>query len=207
MRPVILTPWAEAADESGSVAHILAERPSSLNRAACISGDFERFLMSHRQGSCALHTHLKNCAGVVAFASLLFGDRPTKGIPTMAKLRHIALIVPDPDKAAKFFEEAFDMKIAGRARRGVYVSDGIINVALLKQEGTEKVGIYHFGMWVDDLDEAEKKVQDAGATYLEGRPTSPDSFYECKYKDPLGIIFDLTHKGWKGAVKDVVAKS
>ena len=125
----------------------------------------------------------------------------------MAKLRHIALIVPDPDKAAKFFEDAFDMKIAGRARRGVYVSDGIINVALLKQEGNEKVGIYHFGMWVDDLDEAEKKVQDAGGTYLEGRPTSPNSFYECKYIDPLGIVFDLTHKGWTGAVKDVVAKS
>src|SRR4029079_10545777 len=125
----------------------------------------------------------------------------------MAKLRHIALIVPYPDKAAKFFEEAFDMKVAGRARRGVYVSDGTINVALLKQEGAEKVGIYHFGMWVDDLDQAEKQVQGAGATYLEGRPTSPDSFYECKYKDPLGIIFDLTHKGWKGAVKDVVAKN
>jgi lactoylglutathione lyase len=125
----------------------------------------------------------------------------------MAKLRHIALIVPDPEKAAKFFDEAFDMKIAGRARRGVYVSDGTINVALLKQEGDEKVGIYHFGMWVDDLDEAEKKAQKAGATYLEGRPTSPNSFYECKYKDPLGIVFDLTHKGWTGAVKDVVAKS
>ena len=62
-------------------------------------------------------------------------------------------------------------------------------------------------MWVDDLDEAEKKAQEAGATYLEGRPTSPNSFYECKYKDPLGIVFDLTHKGWTGAVKDVVAKS
>jgi lactoylglutathione lyase len=185
----------------------LAERSSPLNRPACIPDDFERFLLSHEQGSFALHTHLKNCTGTVAFASLPISDLPTKGIPTMAKLRHIALIVPDPDKAAKFFEEAFDMKIAGRARRGVYVSDGIINVALLKQEGSEKVGIYHFGMWVDDLDEAEKKVQDAGATYLEGRPTSPDSFYECKYKDPLGIIFDLTHKGWKGAVKDVVAKS
>ena len=88
----------------------------------------------------------------------------------MAKLRHIALIVPDPEKAAKFFEEAFDMKIAGRARRGVYVSDGIFNVALLKQEGDEKVGIYHFGMWVDDLDQAEKKVLDAGGKYLAGRP-------------------------------------
>src|SRR5262249_77647 len=88
--------------------------------------------------------------------------------------------------------------------RGVYVSDGTVNVALLKQEGNEKVGLYHFGMWVDDLDTAEKKAQDAGATYLEGRPTSPLSFYECKYRDPLGIVFDLTHKGWAGAVKDVV---
>jgi lactoylglutathione lyase len=133
----------------------------------------------------------------------------------MAKLRHIALIVPDPDKAAKFFEEAFDMKVAGRARRGVYVSDGTINVALLKQEGNEKVGIYHFGMWVDDLDDAEKKVVKAGGTYLDGRPApaapgqpaNAHSYYEAKYKDPLGIVFDLTHTGWIGAVKDVVAKN
>jgi lactoylglutathione lyase len=131
----------------------------------------------------------------------------------MAKLRHIALIVPDPDKAAKFFEQAFDMKIAGRARRGVYVSDGTINVALLKQEGDEKVGIYHFGMWVDDLDQAEKKVVDAGGSYLAGRPDNSGltggahSYYEAKYKDPLGIVFDLTHTGWVGAVKEVVAKN
>ena len=36
----------------------------------------------------------------------------------MAKLRHIALIGPDPEKAAKFFEEAFDMKVAGRPGAG-----------------------------------------------------------------------------------------
>ena len=131
----------------------------------------------------------------------------------MAKLRHIALIVPDPEKAAKFFEEAFDMKVAGKARRGLYVSDGTINVALLKQTPSEKVGLYHFGMWVDDLDQAEKKVVDAGGKYLAGRPepatpgapANAHSYYEAKYKDPLGIVFDLTHTGWVGAVKDVVA--
>jgi predicted enzyme related to lactoylglutathione lyase len=125
----------------------------------------------------------------------------------MAKLRHIAILVPDPEKAAAFFEQAFDMKIAGRARRGLYVSDGTMNVALLKVDPEkEKAGIYHFGMWVDDLDEAEKKASEAGATYLEGRPTSPNSFYECKYKNPDGFIFDLTHKGWAGAVKEVEPK-
>jgi len=125
----------------------------------------------------------------------------------MAKMRHIALIVPDPEASAKFFEQAFDLKRAGTARRGVYLSDGVINIALLKQEPHEKAGLYHFGMWVDDLDESEKKVLDAGGSYHEGRPTSENSYYEAKYKDPTGIVFDLTHKGWIGATKDVVAKS
>jgi lactoylglutathione lyase len=126
----------------------------------------------------------------------------------MAKLRHIAIIVPDPEAAAKFFEEAFDMKRAGKARRGIYMSDGVVNVALLKKESDEeKIGIYHFGMWVDDLDAAEKKVVAAGGEYLAGRPTSPNSFYEAKYRDPLGIVFDLTHTGWAGAAKDVVPKT
>ena len=123
------------------------------------------------------------------------------------RLRHIAIIVPDPEKAAKFFESAFGMTRAGTARRGIYMSDGVMNVALLKTEGNEKEGIYHFGMWVDNLDEAEKKVLDAGGTYLAGRPTSPNSFYEAKYRDPDGVVFDLTHNGWAGATKDVVAKS
>ena len=110
----------------------------------------------------------------------------------MAKLRHIAIIVPDPEAAAQFYEKAFDFKRVGQARRGIYLSDGTMNMALLKIENEkEKTGIYHFGVWVDDLAEAEKKASEAGATYLAGRPTSPNSFYECKYRDPNGIVFDL----------------
>ena len=121
------------------------------------------------------------------------------------RLRHIAIIVPDPEASAKFFEEAFGMTRAGTARRGIYMTDGTMNVALLgKESDKEEIGLYHFGMWVDDLDAAEKQVVKAGGTYLAGRPTSPNSFYEAKYKDPLGIVFDLTHTGWKGAVKEVV---
>jgi lactoylglutathione lyase len=126
----------------------------------------------------------------------------------MAKLRHIAIIVRDPEESAKFFESAFDMKVVGKARRGLFVSDGTVNVALLKIETPEeRVGVAHFGMWVDDLDEAEHKVIDAGGTYLSGRPTAPQSFYEAKYKNPDGVVFDLTHTGWRGAVKDVVPKT
>jgi lactoylglutathione lyase len=126
----------------------------------------------------------------------------------MAKLRHIAIVVRDPEQSAKFFERAFDMKVVGKARRGLYVSDGVVNVALLKVESEdEKLGVTHFGMWVDELQSAEKQAIDAGATYLGGRPTSPASFYEAKYRNPDGVVFDLTHSGWIGAVKDVVPKA
>ncbi|MBT6426826.1 MAG: VOC family protein, partial [Rhodospirillaceae bacterium] len=53
----------------------------------------------------------------------------------MAKLRHIALSVKDPWKTAEFYEQAFDMKRVGETdselARGVYVSDGVITMALL----------------------------------------------------------------------------
>ena len=79
------------------------------------------------------------------------------------RLRHIAIIVPDPEASAKFFEEAFGMTRAGTARRGIYMTDGTMNVALLgKETPEEEIGLYHFGMWVDDLDAAEKQVIKAG---------------------------------------------
>lgn len=121
------------------------------------------------------------------------------------RLRHVAIIVPDPEASAKFFEAAFGMTRAGTARRGIHMTDGTINVALLgKERPDEAIGVAHFGMWVDELEAAEAQVVAAGATYLAGRPTSPNSFYEAKYKDPAGIVFDITHIGWKGAVKEVV---
>jgi methylmalonyl-CoA/ethylmalonyl-CoA epimerase len=123
------------------------------------------------------------------------------------KLRHIAILVSDPEKSATFFESAFGMQRVGNARRGIYVSDGVMNVALLRvnPEKGESIGVFHFGMWVDALDQAEEQAKSAGATYLKGRPDSPNSFYEAKYQDHDGIVFDMTHKGWAGAVKEPTA--
>jgi methylmalonyl-CoA/ethylmalonyl-CoA epimerase len=131
----------------------------------------------------------------------------------MAKLRHIALSVPDPEAAAKFFEQAFGMTRAGSAMRGVYMTDGVVNVALLNFgdepiagfEGTKGYcGLIHFGMWVDSLEETDAKVKAAGGRYLAGRKeTSPNVYYEVKYTTPEGIVFDVTESGWKGAVKEV----
>ncbi|MEE8332226.1 MAG: VOC family protein [Alphaproteobacteria bacterium] len=132
----------------------------------------------------------------------------------MGKLRHIALSVKDVPAAKKFFEQAFDMETVGESKTGTaYLSDGTINIALLGREGRPLgyegeepfYGIDHFGIWVDDVEEACEKLEAAGATHVLGNKSGdPNSFYEVKYRDPQGQLFDITANGWRGAVKDVV---
>ena len=132
----------------------------------------------------------------------------------MAKLRHIALSVPDPHKSAKFYCDALDMKIVGEANSatatGVYLSDGTISLALLKYRtdapagprGKDFVGLHHMGFLCDDLAAQSVQVESSGAVIFQdvaaGKTTG---YYEKKYLDPDGIIFDITHSGWKGAEK------
>jgi len=137
--------------------------------------------------------------------------------PTPAKLRHIAIAVKNPEKAAQFFEQAFGMQRAGSAQRGVYLTDGVMNVALLNfadeptpgfEDQPDFEGIIHFGMWVDDTQDTDRRIKEAGGTWMTGRfESNPNVFYEVKYKTPEGIVFDVTGNGWRGAVKEVVPQS
>ena len=92
----------------------------------------------------------------------------------MAKLRHIALTVPDPEKAAKFYMEAFGLKRVGETdwagASGVYLSDGVINIALLRYKSEEMaghrgrgfVGVHHFGFIVEDVAAARRRSRPRG---------------------------------------------
>ena len=57
----------------------------------------------------------------------------------MARLRHIAVCVSDLDKAAEFYSKVFEFKRIGREDldigSAVYMSDGVINMALLNFKG------------------------------------------------------------------------
>jgi methylmalonyl-CoA/ethylmalonyl-CoA epimerase len=132
----------------------------------------------------------------------------------MAKLRHIAFSVPDPKASARFYCEALGMKVVGEANSatatGVYLSDGTISLALLKyrtdaaagERGKDYVGVHHIGFLVEDLDEQSRRVERSGATLFQDVPREKTTeFYEKKYRDPDGIIFDITHSGWKGATE------
>ena len=133
----------------------------------------------------------------------------------MARLRHFAIVVRDLEKAAAFYEGVFDLKRVGQEvldfASAIYLSDGVINLALLNYVGKrgsgldnarDFVGAHHFGFQVDDIAQAQKRIEAAGGTFFFdlGDDQEKENF-ERKFKDPDGIIFDISKKGWLGAGK------
>src|SRR5215212_4908861 len=132
----------------------------------------------------------------------------------MPKLRHIAVHTPDPDKTAEFYKRVFDMVEVGRTdspiATGVYLSDGDLNMAVLKFKTAEAadrrdgmgpvMGLHHFGFWVEDMEEIRRRLREAGAEHRENRSAAATtSFYEEKYKGPDGVMIDVAEHGWAGA--------
>jgi len=132
----------------------------------------------------------------------------------MAKLRHIAITVPDPEKAAQFYMRAFGLKRVGETdwsgAKGVYLSDGVMNLALLHykteemagRRGGDFVGVHHFGFIVEDVAETRRNIEAAGGKHWMGEPADGGGFYEVKFHDPDGLVFDITENGWTGASAD-----
>jgi catechol 2,3-dioxygenase-like lactoylglutathione lyase family enzyme len=126
----------------------------------------------------------------------------------MAKLRHIAINVENLDEDAKFYSSAFELEEVGRvgtAESGaVYLSDGIINVALIKISDPNfpnynPRGLNHIGFVVKDLDEAIDRAEKAGAVATVDRNNRMAGVtWEMKMKAPSGVAFDLSDHGWPG---------
>jgi predicted enzyme related to lactoylglutathione lyase len=129
-----------------------------------------------------------------------------------ARLRHFAIVVKDLQKAAHFYESVFELKRVGEETldfaAAVYLTDGVINLALLNYKGERGsglsnakgfVGAHHFGFQVDDLAETQKRIEAFGGKFFFdlGNDAEKENF-ERKFKDPDGIIFDISKKGWQG---------
>jgi catechol 2,3-dioxygenase-like lactoylglutathione lyase family enzyme len=132
----------------------------------------------------------------------------------MAKLRHIALHTPDPEKTAEFYKRVFDMAEVGRTdspiAHGIYLSDGTINMAVLRfktpgaadrHDGLGSVyGLHHFGFWVENAEETRRRLKESGAEYRQSRPEGTSTtFFEEKYQGPDAVMLDITAHGWVGA--------
>ena len=115
----------------------------------------------------------------------------------MAKIRHLAFKTKDPARLAKFYEDVFDMKVINTESSGaVYMSDGYITVALLRNRGeAAPSGFNHFGFQVDDVEDLERRL----AKYNEPLTVRPSTrpYAEQRAMDPDGNLFDVSVHGYE----------
>jgi catechol 2,3-dioxygenase-like lactoylglutathione lyase family enzyme len=139
----------------------------------------------------------------------------------MAKIKHIALSTQDPDRTAKFYMDVFGMKQVGRIDNpntsGYYLTDGDINLAILKfkndtvagvERGKDWSGIHHFGFQVDDLEDITERLAGANAPRRDdinaalgvGGHGHGERYgnVEVKYTGPDGVTVDVSESGWVG---------
>ncbi len=129
----------------------------------------------------------------------------------MARLRHFAVCVGDLEKSANFYEQVFELKRVGQEvidiGSAIYMSDGVINLALLNFSSTKgndlkspvgHVGANHFGFQVDDLAETQKKIEAMGGKFFFDLGDARKGNFERKFKDPDGVVFDISEHGWVG---------
>ena len=132
----------------------------------------------------------------------------------MARIRHIAIATRDLEGTKKFYIEGLGMKEVGKINtptsEGCYLSDGHINFAILKfkydepakTEGTLRwTGIHHFGLEVENMEEARARIEKAGALhrpYPGTEEMAKRGNVEVKFSGPDGVTIDLSEHGWLG---------
>jgi catechol 2,3-dioxygenase-like lactoylglutathione lyase family enzyme len=135
----------------------------------------------------------------------------------MPKIKHIALSTQDPDGTAKFYMDVFGMKQIARIDNpntsGYYLSDGDINLAILKfkndavagvERGKDWSGIHHFGFQVENIEEIAEKLAAAGSqprTDINDALGVGHGHYanvEVKYTGPDQVTVDVSESGWVG---------
>ena len=138
----------------------------------------------------------------------------------MPKIKHIALSTQDVDKTAKFYIDVFGMKeiakIDGPNASGFYLSDGDLNLAILKfkndqaagvERGKDWSGIHHIGFQVDSLEAITERLAAAGSKRRDdvnealgvGHGEKRHANVEVKYSGPDGVMLDVSETGWVGA--------
>jgi hypothetical protein len=95
-------------------------------------------------------------------------------------------------------------EISATATTAIYLSDGTVNLGLIKNSPVSRPGIQLLGFQVRSLSEIEERMKRPhGLTYkgeppLEIRHRSSESPYKKMWlQDPDGNCVDLSEEGWK----------
>lgn len=137
----------------------------------------------------------------------------------MAKIKHIAISTQDPESTAKFYTEVLGLeevgKVSGENAEGFYLSDGNVNLAILRFKNQvvsgdfdqTYSGIHHIGFQVDDAESADIRLKSASVYPMK---EVNDALHagmsrghggrnvETKYSGPDGVMIDISQGGWVG---------
>jgi methylmalonyl-CoA/ethylmalonyl-CoA epimerase len=128
----------------------------------------------------------------------------------VSKIRHFAVATQDPEKSARFYEEAFGFVRVGLLQdhplgEGVFLSDGTVNLAFIAfstdqtGHGTDFVGAHHIGILVQNSQEVIERAEALGAVRIEENASNSDAQFEMKFRAPDGSVFDIAGTPWVGA--------
>jgi catechol 2,3-dioxygenase-like lactoylglutathione lyase family enzyme len=114
-----------------------------------------------------------------------------------AKVRHIAIKTPNPQRLADYYTKVFGLDVVLRRETGsVYLSDGDLCLALLPTRGEVAPGIEHFGFHIQDPEEIAEALEGVGMERPKVRPNDPP-FAETRVCDPDGNMIDLSVHGFE----------
>ena len=121
------------------------------------------------------------------------------------RIQHLAIVSENFPREAKFYEAVFGMKRskpgspeeekAIRQNAALSIGDGYVGVTVIGRKPGYVPGLHHFGIDVDDVEEATARIRRRfpGVAVLKRPSNRP--FATLGAHDPEGNFFDLTQEG------------
>ena len=123
----------------------------------------------------------------------------------LTRIQHFAIVSENFAREAKFYEAAFGMKRstpgsaeeekAIRTNYAVSISDGYVGVTMIGRKPGYVPGLHHFGVDVDDVDDAIARIKKNYPQVAVLKRPSNRPFATYGAHDPEGNYFDLTQEG------------
>jgi predicted enzyme related to lactoylglutathione lyase len=121
------------------------------------------------------------------------------------KIQHLAIVSENFARETKFYEAVFGMK---RSKPGdaeeekaikmnvaLSISDGYVGVTVIGRKPGYNPGLHHFGIDVDDVEEACARIKERYPAVTVLKRPSNRPFASFGAHDPEGNFFDLTQEG------------
>src|ERR1051326_8916444 len=122
-----------------------------------------------------------------------------------SRIQHLAIVSENFPREAKFYEAVFGMKRAKpgspeeekaiRSNAALSIGDGYVGVTVIGRKPGYVPGLHHFGIDVDDVEEATARIRKRFPAVQVLKRPSNRPFATLGAHDPEGNFFDLTQEG------------